>query len=299
MNNSRIKISIIEFFTSKLPALSSFLLIVLMLLPSFSYADNSVIGKVVFTDGYNTIQQTDGYDTLQQKELTPRVLRVNDEISLTDLIKTVDDSVLIVSFNDGAKVTLRPNSTLYIKEYTETEATISLVRGGIRVIAGEIARRVPASFKVITPDGKITAQNKNSEFSVRICKQDCNEDNIELIRRNRDVVAVSNEWIEPGTHVSVEAGIISIVGPSDDPPIFVNANLSVSVEPMGIVSSLSSPSIFQAMDPYYPSSSIASRASINTIVIGRGSFGSTTDMLSGTTAVATVVIQEQTISSPY
>lgn len=269
-------------FTNKLPALPSFSLIVLMLLPSFSYADDSVIGKVIFTDGYNT---------LQQKDQTPRVLRVNDEISLTDLIKTVDDSILKISFNDDAKVTLRPNSTLYIKEYNDLEATISLVRGGIRVIAGEIARRVPASFKVITPDGEITAQNKNSEFSVRICmEQDCNQENL---------ATINAEPVEPGTHISVEAGVISIVSPSDEPPVFVNANLAASVESTGRVSSLRSPSSFQTMDPFYGSSSIASRDSINTIVIGRGSFGSTTDMVSGTTAVATVVIQEQTIASPY
>ena len=93
-------------FTNKLLALPSFSLIVLMLLPSFSYADDSVIGKVVFTDGYNT---------LQQKDQTPRVLRVNDEINLTDLIKTVDDSILKIVFKDDAKVTLRTKSTLYIK----------------------------------------------------------------------------------------------------------------------------------------------------------------------------------------
>lgn len=275
-----------EIFTNKLPASLwfAFALIVLMLLPCFSYADDSVIGKVVSSDGNNTVKQ---------EGQSSRTLNANDEIKLTDLIQTGNDSVVIISFIDGAKATLRPNSTLYIKQYGEIEAKLSLVKGGARIIAGEIARRVPALFKVITPDGEITAQNQNAEFSVRICEQeDCHEENL---------LTTIAETIDPGTHVSVESGVISIVGPSDAPPIFVSENLSVSIELTGSVSSLSSPSSFQTNDPFYAPffSAGISATNINTIVIGVNPYGSTTDSVSGAASVATAVIQEQTIGSPY
>lgn len=489
MNNLKAKTRTMGTFTHGLPVLPSLSLVVLMLLSSFAYANQSVIGEVIFAQGDTTFKEVDE---------SSRALKVDDEVKLTDLIKTEEDSVLIISFIDGAKVTLRPNSTLYIKQYTEIEATLSLVRGGARVIAGEIARRVPASFRVITPDGDVTAQNRDSVFTVRVCTQDCNEENIKLapstkpdlpvvarivalqgsveassepnsqsgtakrslaignlvynaetlvsdedsyaqlqfkdgssvsiqaessvhindykfnetgfedrsifslvqgglryvtglmgkkdrttfrlntyaatmgirgtdfsvncigdcstggiathvyegaisiqnktglyistersystvkdqqstpiiytespvtfdnniaptpsdaLVNTENLFTISDEWIEPGTHVSVEAGVISIVSPSDDPPVFVSENLAVSVESTGSVSSHGTPSSFQTMDPFFSLSSNLVGGSINTIRIG-GS-GSSADTVSGAAAVATAVIQEQTIASPY
>lgn len=486
MHNLSVKTTLIESFYRKVPVFKGLVLVTLLLFSSYSLAENPVIGKVVFSEGKSTVKQ---------KGQGSKKLKVDDEVSLTDLLKTVGDSTLIVSFIDGAKVTLRPNTILYVKQYSNVQAKISLVNGGIRVVTGDIAKRNPELFKVITPDGVVTAKNKESDFSVRICTQDCDEENkkltgsdirtskppvakvvalkgkVEVANKNKRQLAVGNPvfnaeklvssedsyaqlqfidgssvsiqaksavrinnfkysktgkddrsvfsliegglrfvtgllgkkdkkafrlntsvatigirgtdfsvncvgdcgeggivtyvekgsisqknetgtyitrkgeytmiasrtskpvttsgeppvkfdyniapdpsesqvntkslfstsldsgtTIEPGTHVAVGSGQVSVVGPDDAPPVLVGENLAVSVQPSGSVSSVGSLNSFQTLDPVFASFASAPDPDINTIVIG-GSSG--TNSISGTGEVATVVLQEMTITSPY
>jgi hypothetical protein len=104
-------------------------------------------------------------------------LQLGDEISVHDALKTIEGSTLTVLFVDGAETTLRQETSIFIEKFSQNEAEIEIIRGGIRVVTGEIARQNPKLFKVVTHDGVVTAQNKGSDFLVRICGKDCDKEN--------------------------------------------------------------------------------------------------------------------------
>lgn len=101
-----------------------------------------------------------------------RELTQGDAVEEKERILTGDKSFAVLQFIDGAKVTVRPNSVLDIKEYVynggdENAATLSLVQGGLRVITGAMAKAEPESFKVETPVALMGV--RGTEFSIVLC----------------------------------------------------------------------------------------------------------------------------------
>jgi hypothetical protein len=150
--------------------------IVLTLLSPFVSAENSVIGKVVYVDGKVILQES---LTVQGSSMFggQRTLTAGDEISIHDMLKTLEGSTLKVSFIDGAEITLRPGTDIFIEKYSQKEAEIEIIKGGIRVVTGTVAKWNPELYKVVTPEGVVTARQEGSDFSVRICAKDCDEEN--------------------------------------------------------------------------------------------------------------------------
>jgi hypothetical protein len=138
-------------------AASSF--IVLTLFAPFVYAQNSVIGKVVYVDGEGTVQES---ITVQGASMLggQKTLEVGDEISTHDMLKTLEGSMLKVLFVDGAEITLRPNTSISIEKYSQKEAEIEIIKGGIRGVTGVIAKQSPELYKITTPDGVVTRPGK-------------------------------------------------------------------------------------------------------------------------------------------
>ena len=101
-----------------------------------------------------------------------RELKQGDFIYVNDEIMTSNRSFAVLQFEDGAKVTVRPDSTLIIESYLYNgddgdEATLSLVEGGLRVITGAMAKSNPENYKVPTPDALMGV--RGTEFSVMLC----------------------------------------------------------------------------------------------------------------------------------
>ena len=113
-----------------------------------------------------------------------RELKQGDFIYVSDEIVTSNRSFAVVQFEDGAKVTVRPNTTLIIDSYLyngdgDDEATLNLVEGGLRVITGALAKTNPDKYKVRTPVALMGV--RGTEFSVMLCgDQICGEDEMEL-----------------------------------------------------------------------------------------------------------------------
>ena len=113
-----------------------------------------------------------------------RELKQGDFIYVSDEIVTSNRSFAVVQFEDGAKVTVRPNTTLIIESYLyngdgDDEATLNLVEGGLRVITGALAKTNPDKYKVRTPVALMGV--RGTEFSVMLCgDQICGEDEMEL-----------------------------------------------------------------------------------------------------------------------
>jgi hypothetical protein len=111
-----------------------------------------------------------------------RELKQGDFIYVNDEIMTTNRSFVVLQFEDGAKVTVRPDSTLIIETYlyngdANDEAELNLVSGGLRVITGAMAKSNPENYKVRTPVALMGV--RGTEFSIMLCgDQICAEDEI-------------------------------------------------------------------------------------------------------------------------
>ena len=111
-----------------------------------------------------------------------RELKQGDFVFVDDEIMTSNRSFAVLQFVDGAKVTVRPDSTMLVESYLyngdeDDEATLSLVSGGLRVITGAMAKTNPENYKVRTPVALMGV--RGTEFSIMLCgDQICAEDQI-------------------------------------------------------------------------------------------------------------------------
>jgi len=113
-----------------------------------------------------------------------RELKQGDFIYVSDEIMTTNRSFVVLQFEDGAKVTVRPDSTLIIEQYlyngdVNDEAELNLVAGGLRVITGAMAKSNPENYKVRTPVALMGV--RGTEFSVILCGDNvCDENGMEF-----------------------------------------------------------------------------------------------------------------------
>ena len=113
-----------------------------------------------------------------------RELKQGDFVYVNDEIMTSNRSFAVLQFTDGAKVTVRPDSTMIIEQYLyagndSDEATLNLVEGGLRVITGAMAKTNPENYKVRTPVALMGV--RGTEFSIMLCGDEvCAEGQMEL-----------------------------------------------------------------------------------------------------------------------
>lgn len=144
-----------------------------MLMPVLATAQDST-GMVVASRGEVIAQANGGSRSLKQGDL----IYVHDEII------TSNRSFAVLQFVDGAKVTVRPDSVLFIEDYLYNgddgdAATLSLVSGGLRVITGAMAKTHPENYKVRTPVALMGV--RGTEFAVFLCGDTvCDENDQEL-----------------------------------------------------------------------------------------------------------------------
>lgn len=144
------------------------LILALATLPA--YAAPQVVGHISFVKGSNAAQQPGA---------APRILGNGTEIFQGDNIQTTERSFVIIEFNDGAKVTVRPDSNFTIDHYDSQSAnkTAQLVlhEGAVNASTGTIAQDDPGSFQIKTPNATVKPESAKAEFQVGICDQACEE----------------------------------------------------------------------------------------------------------------------------
>lgn len=141
--------------------ISSVLLLALLSGPLMAQQEDSS-GMVVASRG----------DVIAMSNGGSRELKQGDFIYVSDEIITSNRSFAVLQFEDGAKVTVRPDSVLIIESYLYNgddgdEATLSLVEGGLRVITGAMAKSNPENYKVRTPVALMGV--RGTEFSIMLC----------------------------------------------------------------------------------------------------------------------------------
>lgn len=140
------------------------------------------VGKVSFAKGSNAAQQPNA---------NPRLLGKDADVFQGDNIQTSDGSFVIVEFNDGSKVTIRPNSNFKIEQFdTASKNTkLTVYEGGVRATTGEFAKDGTDNFQIKTPTATLKGKG-NSDYSVRVCKEDCDKEKKAELAKDSSVAKI-------------------------------------------------------------------------------------------------------------
>lgn len=145
-----------------------------------------VLGLFVFASDYAVAGVDIGMVFASSGTVTAKIsgkqrpLQQGDDIFVNDRIVTGDKSFVVLQFIDGTRVTLLANSAVLIESYhylatKQDAAIVSLESGGLRIIAGAMAKSNPEGFKVRTPVALMMV--RGPEFAVKLCgDQICTED---------------------------------------------------------------------------------------------------------------------------
>jgi len=110
-------------------------------------------GSVTHLSGTLSVTKPDG---------SVRILSQKSRIESGDTINTERDSFAQVEFADGARLTLKPNTSVRIERFSYAEEKpqddalfYTLLKGGLRAVAGVVAERSAARYQVSTAAGTV------------------------------------------------------------------------------------------------------------------------------------------------
>lgn len=153
---------------------ANILLAAIMLMIATSIQAAQVAGKVGYMNGTLVAQRADG---------TLMVLGPKSDVLAGDMLITAKDSYAQVQMNDGAQMTLRPNSNLKIEAYQFNKeepkadnAILRLLKGGFRTVTGLIGKRGNSdAYKLHAASATIGI--RGTDFTSRLCAtKDCKDD---------------------------------------------------------------------------------------------------------------------------
>lgn len=96
-------------------------------------------------------------------------LSQGSQIYVGDTVTTAEKSFAVISFEDGSKVTVRPDSVLLVQKYDYDSAKLDLVSGGLRIITGTIAKENPDNYLLDTPVALMGV--RGTEFSIQMINE--------------------------------------------------------------------------------------------------------------------------------
>ncbi len=131
-------------------------------------ASAQTVGEVEFARGVG-FAQTPGQ--------VPRTLGKGLSLREGDRLTTSEGASAIIKFDDGTRMTVRPNSEMVVQQYrfkenaTDNSMLMQLVRGGFRAVTGLIARNAPEAAKIRTSTATIGI--RGTDFDARLCVSEC------------------------------------------------------------------------------------------------------------------------------
>lgn len=111
-----------------------------------------------------TVVAIRGEVTTEQGQLSQ-----GSQIYVGDTVTTAEKSFAVISFEDGSKVTVRPDSVLLVQKYDYDSAKLDLVSGGLRIITGTIAKENPDNYLLDTPVALMGV--RGTEFSIQMINE--------------------------------------------------------------------------------------------------------------------------------
>ena len=136
-----------------------------------------------------------------------KVLAVRSVVEEGDLLTTEAGTYARMKFRDGGDVVLRPNTQLKVENYSFEEAKpesdgalLSIVKGGMRMVTGLIAKRNRDKISLRAPSATIGI--RGTHFGALVC--------LEKQENCADVPTVSGKAPADGLHVDVASGAITL-----------------------------------------------------------------------------------------
>jgi len=135
---------------------------------------------------------------------TSKVLATRSVIDEGDLLSTETSTYARLKFRDGGEIVLRPNTQLKVENFRFEEAKpendgalLSILKGGMRMVTGLIAKRNRERIAVRAPTATIGI--RGTHFGALFCQGNC-----------ADVPTVSGKAPADGLHVDVAFGAITL-----------------------------------------------------------------------------------------
>jgi len=123
------------------------------------------------------VSQLSGTLSVKKPDGTVRILSQKSEVRPGDTLQTERDSYAQVRFADGGQVTLKPNTTVRLDQFSfsqdkpqEDSFAIRLIKGGLRAVTGTLGRRNPQKVGVTTQTA--TVGIRGTTFSLDDCIND-------------------------------------------------------------------------------------------------------------------------------
>ncbi len=154
------------------------------------------------------VEFAQGLASAQQSGQPPRFLSKGDILQEGDVLNTGARGFAIIAFNDGSKMTLRPNTTFAIDQFNATAgqeaAVFRLLKGGLRAITGAIGKAKPEAVRINAATATIGI--RGTSFDARICDSDCADEERSYAKSG----AVATDPVV--ARVAVLAGTATITG---------------------------------------------------------------------------------------
>jgi len=144
-----------------------------------------------------TVVQASGALSARSPSGAVKALQVRSEVESGDTVVTAAGAYALLRFVDNSELTLKPSTTLAIDQFSfdgaqpaADRAAFTLVKGGLRSVTGLLGKRSKDKFAVKTPSATIGI--RGTTFFL-------------------EYLTAASAGLEPGLHVHVSAGGISIV----------------------------------------------------------------------------------------
>ena len=172
----------------------------------------AVFSTQATTQSAGVVLLANGEAKAQQNTDAARALSRRSDIYVGDRITTGNESQLQLRMKDGAMVALGANAEFVVQAYGEAakgdkkdEAVLSLVKGGLRTISGQIAK---SSYSMSTPTATLGIRGTVFDVFVR------NGGSTVVILRNGQVVV---NGLVGGTEVLPQPGLASVINTGGPP----------------------------------------------------------------------------------
>jgi hypothetical protein len=108
----------------------------------------TLAASAAYAAGAGTVTHLSGTLSVQRPDGSVRILSQKSEVNPGDVLTTQRDSYVQVNFTDGSSMTMRPNTTMKIENYTFVEgrpqddsAFLRVIKGGLRTVTGLVGKR--------------------------------------------------------------------------------------------------------------------------------------------------------------
>lgn len=148
-----------------------------------------------------------------------RILGKGAPVFEKDKITTAAKSYVVITFVDGARITLRPESDINLQAYKyagtkDDNSTLELVKGGFRALSGFIGTNNPDAYRVRSPLGNLGI--RGTRYLTRLCQvigpdhqTDCQTgDDLRDVESDEEKKELIYENVRPGQYTSVQEGVV-------------------------------------------------------------------------------------------